>query len=113
MLPTGYIEAVGDAVRKVGGRHLLDCIASGTVWVDIAASKVDVPISAPQKGWSGSFLLRNRSRRRASSYTDRRHHQHSFACDLKKWLQIMEAYEQGGFAYHATPPTDPWGSCGM
>ena len=30
----------------------------------------------------------------------------SFACDLKKWLQIMETYEGGGHAYHATMPTD-------
>ena len=30
----------------------------------------------------------------------------SFACDLFKWLQIMEAYENGGHAYHTTMPTD-------
>ena len=106
MLPTGYIEAVGDAVRKVGGLFVLDCIASGTVWVDIAASKVDVLISAPQKGWSGSsccaiVALGERARTRIDDTTSS-----SFACDLKKWLQIMETYEQGGFAYHATPPTD-------
>ena len=106
MLPAGYIEAVGDAVRKVGGLFVLDCIASGTVWVDVAASKVDVLISAPQKGWSGSpccaiVALGERARTRIEETTST-----SFACDLKKWLQIMEAYEQGGFAYHATPPTD-------
>ncbi len=106
MLPAGYIEAVGDAVRKVGGLFVLDCIASGTVWVDVAASKVDVLISAPQKGWSGSpccaiIALGERARTRIEETTST-----SFACDLKKWLQIMEAYEQGGFAYHATPPTD-------
>ena len=30
----------------------------------------------------------------------------SYACDLKKWLSIMETYEAGGHAYHTTMPTD-------
>jgi aspartate aminotransferase-like enzyme len=30
----------------------------------------------------------------------------SYACDLRKWLQIMETYEGGAHAYHATLPTD-------
>ena len=106
ILPDDYLKAVGDAVRAVDGLFVLDCVASGTVWVDMAASDVDVLISAPQKGWSGSpccalVALGERARARIDATTSS-----SFACDLKKWLQIMEAFENGGHAYHATMPTD-------
>ena len=106
ILPDSYIKAVGEAVRTVGGLFVLDCIASGTIWVDMAANNVDVLISAPQKGWSASpccamVALGERARARIDSTTST-----SFACDLKKWLQIMEAFENGGHAYHATMPTD-------
>ena len=106
ILPDDYLRAVGDAVHEVGGLFVLDCIASGTVWVDMPACGVDVLISAPQKGWSGSpccafVMLSERARERIATTTST-----SFACDLKKWMQIMEAYEAGGHAYHATPPTD-------
>lgn len=106
LLPSDYLRAVADAVHAVGGLFVLDCIASGTLWVDMEACGVDVLISAPQKGWSGSpccglVMLSElgRSKIAATSST-------SFACDLLKWLQIMEIYEQGGHAYHATMPTD-------
>ncbi len=106
ILPDSYIKAVGAAVREVDGLFVLDCVASGTVWVDIAANDVDVLISAPQKGWSASpccalIALGERARARIDATTST-----SFACDLKKWLQIMEAFENGGHAYHATMPTD-------
>jgi aspartate aminotransferase-like enzyme len=106
ILPDSYIKAVGQAVREVDGLFVLDCVASGTVWVDIAATDVDVLISAPQKGWSASpccalIALGERARERIDATTSS-----SFACDLKKWLQIMEAFENGGHAYHATMPTD-------
>ena len=106
LLPDSYIQAVGAAVREVGGLFVLDCVASGTVWVDIAANNVDVLISAPQKGWSASpccalIALGERARERIEQTTST-----SFACDLKKWLQIMETFETGGHAYHATMPTD-------
>ena len=106
LLPDSYIQAVGAAVREVGGLFVLDCVASGTVWVDIAANTVDVLISAPQKGWSASpccalIALGERARERIEQTTST-----SFACDLKKWLQIMETFENGGHAYHATMPTD-------
>jgi aspartate aminotransferase-like enzyme len=106
ILPDDYLKAVGAAVREVGGLFVLDCVASGTVWVDIADKQVDVLISAPQKGWSGSpccalVVLGERARERIDATTST-----SFACDLKKWLQIMEAFEAGGHAYHATMPTD-------
>lgn len=106
MLPNDYLQAVGAAVREVGGLFVLDCIASGTVWVDMVAANVDVLITAPQKGWSGSpcgalVVLGERARAQIESTTST-----SFACDLKKWLQIMEAFENGGHAYHATMPTD-------
>ncbi|PYB80985.1 aminotransferase [Pseudomonas sp. LB-090624] len=106
ILPDDYLRAVGDAVHAVGGLLVLDCIASGTLWVDMEACAVDVLISAPQKGWSASpccalvmfsALALARIEQTQSS---------SFACDLKKWLQIMQAYEQGGHAYHATMPSD-------
>ena len=106
MLPDAYLRAVSDAVHAVGGMFVLDCIASGTIWVDMQATGVDVLISAPQKGWSASpccalVMLGPLARERIDSTTST-----SFACDLRKWLQIMEAYENGGHAYHATMPTD-------
>ncbi|MBN3810320.1 aminotransferase class V-fold PLP-dependent enzyme [Paraburkholderia sp. Ac-20347] len=106
LLPDAYLRAVADAVHAVGGMFVLDCIASGTVWVDMEASGVDILISAPQKGWSASpccalVMFSPLARERIDSTTST-----SFACDLRKWLQIMEAYEGGGFAYHATMPTD-------
>ncbi|WP_321789269.1 aminotransferase class V-fold PLP-dependent enzyme [Paraburkholderia sp. J94] len=106
LLPDAYLRAVADAVHAVGGMFVLDCIASGTVWVDMAATGVDILISAPQKGWSASpccalVMLGPLARERIDGTTST-----SFACDLRKWLQIMEAYEGGGFAYHATMPTD-------
>jgi aspartate aminotransferase-like enzyme len=106
ILPDNYIQAVGAAVREVGGLFVLDCVASGTVWVDMQANDVDVLISAPQKGWSASpccalIALGERALARIEQTTST-----SFACDLKKWLQIMQAFENGGHAYHATMPTD-------
>ncbi|NJD24304.1 MAG: alanine--glyoxylate aminotransferase family protein [Betaproteobacteria bacterium] len=106
ILPDDYLKAVGAAVRETGGLFVLDCVASGTVWVDMADKQVDVLISAPQKGWSGSpccalVVLGERARERIDATTST-----SFACDLKKWLQIMESFEGGGHAYHATMPTD-------
>ncbi|MDX1493548.1 MAG: hypothetical protein R3253_05795 [Longimicrobiales bacterium] len=106
MLRDDYLRRVGEAVRAVGGLFVLDCIASGTVWVDMEETEVDVLISAPQKGWSGSpccglVMLGDRALARLDSTTST-----SFACDLKKWRQIMQAYEGGGHAYHATMPTD-------
>ena len=106
ILPNDYLKAVGDAVREVGGLFVLDCIASGTIWVDMVENNVDILISAPQKGWSGSpccalVALGERARERIDATTSS-----SFACDLKKWLEIMEAFENGGHAYHATMPTD-------
>lgn len=106
LLPDVYLRAVADAVHAVGGMFVLDCIASGAVWVDMQATGVDVLISAPQKGWSASpccalVMLGPVARERIEATTST-----SFACDLRKWLQIMEAYENGGHAYHATMPTD-------
>ncbi len=106
ILPDDYLRAVADAVHAVGGLFVLDCIASGAMWVDMQASGVDILISAPQKGWSGSpcaafVMLGAEARARIDATTST-----SFACDLKKWLQIMEAYEGGSHAYHATMPTD-------
>ena len=106
ILPNGYMKAVADAVHAVGGLFVLDCVASGTIWVDMAEIGVDVLITAPQKGWSGSpscalVMLSELARQRIDTTTST-----SYAADLKKWLQIMEAYEAGGHAYHATLPTD-------
>ncbi len=106
ILPDDYLKALAEAAHDVGALFVLDCIASGCVWVDMKAVGVDVLISAPQKGWSASpsaglVMLSDRARARIDGTTTS-----SFALDLKKWLSIMEAYEAGGHAYHATMPTD-------
>jgi len=106
MLPDAYLARVSAAVHKVGGLFVLDCIASGTIWVDMKSTGVDILISAPQKGWSSSpccamIMLSERARKAIDATQSS-----SFACDLKKWLHIMEAYESGAHMYHATMPTD-------
>ena len=106
ILPDDYLRSVADAVHSVGGMFVLDCIASGAIWVDMEVSGVDVLISAPQKGWSSSpcaglVMLNSVALERLKSTTST-----SFAGDLRKWLEIMQAYEKGGHAYHATMPTD-------
>ncbi|MEM7273611.1 MAG: aminotransferase class V-fold PLP-dependent enzyme [Actinomycetota bacterium] len=106
LLPEDYLTALAEATHAVGGLFVLDCIASGTVWVDMAATGVDVLISAPQKGWSGPpcaglVMLSPAGVARLEETTSS-----SFACDLRKWRDIMAAYETGGHAYHATMPTD-------
>lgn len=106
ILPDDYLKAMAEAAHDVGALFVLDCIASGCIWVDMKAVGVDVLISAPQKGWSASpsaglVMLSDRARARIDGTASS-----SFALDLKKWLSIMEAYEKGGHAYHATMPTD-------
>ncbi len=106
ILPDDYLTALAAAAHEVGAIMVLDCIASGCVWVDMKATGVDVLISAPQKGWSatpsaGLVMLSERAKARLDATTS-----NSFAIDLKKWLSIMQAYENGGHAYHATMPTD-------
>lgn len=106
LLPESYVHALAEAAHEVGALFVLDCIASGTLWVDMQAQGVDILISAPQKGWSSSpcaaqVMLSQRALDRLEETRSS-----SFACDLKKWLEIMRAYENGGHAYHATMPTD-------
>ncbi|WP_170390471.1 aminotransferase class V-fold PLP-dependent enzyme [Ruegeria arenilitoris] len=106
ILPDDYVTAMAAAAHEVGALMVLDCIASGCAWIDMKATGVDVLISAPQKGWSASpcaglAMLSNRAEERLVETTS-----DSFALDLKKWRQIMQAYEGGGHAYHATMPTD-------
>lgn len=106
ILPDDYVTAMARAAHEVGALMVLDCIASGCAWIDMKATGVDVLISAPQKGWSASpsaglVMMSERALARLEETTS-----DSFAIDLKKWYQIMQAYENGGHAYHATMPTD-------
>jgi len=106
ILPDGYLTALADAVHEHGGLMVLDCVASGCAWVDMAATDVDVLISAPQKGWSappsaGLVMLNQAALERCRATRSS-----SFAADLGRWNTIMEAYLDGGHAYHATMPTD-------
>ena len=106
ILPDDYIKKITTAAHEVGALMVLDCIASGCVWVDMKACGVDVLISAPQKGWSASpsaglVMLSERAVSQIENTNS-----DSFAIDLKKWLSIMQTYESGGHAYHATMPTD-------
>jgi aspartate aminotransferase-like enzyme len=111
LLPEDYLKAVADAVHANGGLFVVDCIASGAIWIDMQAVGVDVLISAPQKGWSGSpccaFVMLNDAAVNTIANTT----SSSFACDLGKWHEIMQAYENGGHAYHATMPTDALAVC--
>ena len=106
MLPDSYIRRLADAVHAVDGLLVIDCIASGTVWLDMQALGIDVLISAPQKGWSGSPCCGMVMLSAAAVARVNDTQSSSFACDLKKWLHIMQAYENGVHAYHATMPTD-------
>ena len=106
LLPDDYLRAVADAVHAHGGLFVLDCVASGAVWVDMGETGVDVLLTAPQKGWSAPpsaalVMLSEAGAARVDSTTSS-----SFACDLRRWREIMKAYEAGGHAYHATLPTD-------
>jgi aspartate aminotransferase-like enzyme len=106
LLPDDYVRALSDATHEAGGLLVLDCIASGALWVDMADLGVDVLLSAPQKGWSGSpcagfVMLGEAGRARVTSTTSS-----SFAADLGKWLAITEAYTTGATPYHVTMPTD-------
>ena len=106
ILPDDYIKQAAAAVHAVGGLFVLDCVASGTLWVDMKALGVDVLLSAPQKGWSASpcsglVMLSAGAVARVGETES-----NSYVCDVKKWLGIMQAYENGGHAYHATMPTD-------
>jgi aspartate aminotransferase-like enzyme len=106
MLSDSYLRALADAVHAYGGLLVLDCIASGAMWVDMRATGVDVLISAPQKGWSSSpccaMVMLSQHARQAIDQTQ----SSTFAMDLRKWLQVMEIYEAGGHVYHTTLPTD-------
>ena len=106
MLPDDYLSRVANAVHAVGGLLVLDCVASGAMWVNMQATGVDVLISAPQKGWSSSpccaMVMLSERARQAIDQTQST----TFAMDLRKWLQVMETYEAGGHVYHTTLPTD-------
>ncbi len=106
ILPDAWIRAVADAVHEAGGLFVLDCVASGCIWVDMAQAGVDVLISAPQKGWSAPPSAGIVMMREAAIERCRASRSSSFAADLGKWQTIMEAYLGGGHAYHATMPTD-------
>ena len=106
LLPDSYITQVADAAHQSGGIMVLDCIASGALWVDMKKTGVDVIVSAPQKGWSGTPCCALIMMSQRALGTLQSTESSSFACDLKKWREIMEAYENGGHAYHATMPTD-------
>lgn len=106
LLPDAYLRTVADAAHEVGALFVLDCVASGAMWVDMEKTGVDVLISAPQKGWSSSpccaMVMLSKLAREAIESTQ----SSSFSCDLKKWMQIAEGYEKGQHAYHTTLPTD-------
>jgi aspartate aminotransferase-like enzyme len=106
LLPDSYMKAVSDAVHAVGGIFVLDCIASGCLWVDMRDTGVDVLVSAPQKCWSSTagagIVMLSPAGRKLLDDTQNT----VFALDLKKWVAVMEAYDQGGHMYHATMPTD-------
>jgi len=106
LLPDDYIRKVASAMHEVGGLFVLDCIASGTVWADMNDLGVDVVISAPQKGWTGSccaaLVMMSEEAVKKMGQTE----ETSYSMSLKRWSAIMDTYENGGFGYHTTMPTD-------
>ncbi|MGB9093054.1 MAG: aminotransferase class V-fold PLP-dependent enzyme [Gallionella sp.] len=106
ILPDDYVQAIGEAVASVSGIFVLDCIASGAMWIDMKKCKVDVLISAPQKGWSSSPCCAMIALGERAHEKIKHTQSSSFALDLKKWLQVIETYENGSHLYHATMPTD-------
>ena len=106
MLPDEYLKGIANAVHAHGGIFVLDCVASGSAWVDMKSTGVDVLLTAPQKGWSSSpcaaVVMLSKNAIDVMENTE----SSSFSCDLKKWFGIMNAYENNGHAYHATMPTD-------
>ena len=106
ILPDDYVRAVVEAARGAGALVVMDGIASGAMWVDMRRAGVDVLLSAPQKGWSGSpcaglVMLGERAIERMDAGANT-----SFSCDLLRWLEVMRSYEAGGHTYHTTMPTD-------
>lgn len=105
-LTDSYITAMADAAHEVGALVVLDCVASGASWVSMTDTGVDVLVSAPQKGWSGTpcagYVMLSPAGRDAVKRTTST----SFAVDLKKWLFITDEYGEGRTPYHATLPTD-------
>ncbi|OOR90849.1 class V aminotransferase [Moraxella caviae] len=106
MLSDEYIAGLAKAAHDVGALLVIDSIASGCVWLDMKALGIDVLISAPQKGLSstpcaGLVMMNDKAAGLLANATPS-----SFALDLKAWHGIMQAYENGGHAYHATMPTD-------
>lgn len=109
ILPNDYLAKLGEAVRSVDGLFVLDCIASGSVWVDLKQLSVDVAVMAPQKSWSSTpcaalILLGERGLRSLESQKDST--SDSFSLNLHKWWCVMRKYEEGAHMYHATMPTD-------
>jgi len=106
ILPDDYLVKVAAAVHAHGGLFVLDCIASGTIWVDMKATGVDAILSAPQKGWTGpacSSLIMLSER---GDYATRNTTSTSMVINMRKWLEVMDSYNAGGFAYYTTMPTD-------
>ena len=106
LMPDEFIAQIASTAHEVGAIFVLDCVASGALWVDMGALGVDVLISAPQKGWTstpcaGVVMLSDAALARMEDTES-----DSFVLNLKKWHQIMGAYLGGGHAYHATMPTD-------
>ena len=106
ILPDDHLRAIAAAVHEYDGLFVLDCVASGAMWVNMRDTGVDVLISAPQKGWSstpcaGLVMLSEHAKAAIGATASS-----SFSLDLKKWMTIMEAHEKGAMAYHATYPTD-------
>ena len=105
-LPDEYVAEVGAAVQEHGGHFVLDCIASGTYWTDMKALNVDVVITAPQKGWTGPACVGLTMLSERATEAVRASKPKSMVLNLSKWLDVAESYDNGGFMYYTTMPTD-------
>ena len=106
IIPDEYIKGIGEATKSIGGLFVLDCVASGSLFVDMEILGIDLLLTAPQKGWSstpcaGVIMLNKNAREKIKKTTSS-----SYSCDLHKWLTVMESYEDNNYTYHTTFPTD-------
>ena len=76
------------------------------MWVDMKETGVDAILSAPQKGWTGPACSSVIMLGERGTHATRNTTSTSMVINMRKWLEVMDSYVNGGFAYYTTMPTD-------